>query len=134
MTSNRPYLLRALNQWIIDNAMTPYLVVDGEVEGVSVPESAIQQGKIILNISPEAVRDLQLGDDWVMFSARFGGKAESISVPVNAIVAIYARENGQGMMFTSDGDEPTPPPVDEKKSESRPEKAKDRASHLKVIK
>ena len=105
MTSSRPYLVRAMYQWIVDNGMTPHLLVNAEFEGCTVPTGHINDGKIVLNIAPMAVQGLILGDDEVGFSARFGGKAESIQVPVPAILAVYARENGQGMMF-SDDDQP----------------------------
>lgn len=105
MTSSRPYLVRAMYQWIVDNGMTPHLLVNAESEGCMVPAGHINEGKIVLNIAPMAVQGLTLGDDDVTFSARFGGQAESIQVPVPAILAVYARENGQGMMF-SDDDQP----------------------------
>ena len=102
MTSSRPYLVRAMYQWIVDNGMTPHLLVNAEAEGCMVPAGHINDGKIVLNIAPMAVQGLMLGDDEVTFSARFGGKAEAIMVPVNSILAVYARENGQGMMFSED--------------------------------
>jgi stringent starvation protein B len=102
MTSSRPYLVRAMYQWIVDNGMTPHLLVNAEFEGCAVPAGHINDGKIVLNVAPMAVQGLTLGDDEVSFSARFGGKAESILVPVPAILAVYARENGQGMMFSDD--------------------------------
>ena len=102
MTSSRPYLVRAMYQWIVDNGMTPHLLVNAESEDCMVPAGHISDGKIVLNIAPMAVQGLTLGDDEVTFSARFSGKAESIQVPVTAILAVYARENGQGMMFSED--------------------------------
>ena len=102
MTSSRPYLVRAMYQWIVDNGMTPHLLVNAEHENCMVPAGHINDGKIVLNIAPMAVQGLTLGDDEVIFSARFSGKAESILVPVPAILAVYARENGQGMMFSDD--------------------------------
>ena len=105
MTSSRPYLVRAMYQWIVDNGMTPHLLVNAESQDCMVPTGHISDGKIVLNIAPMAVQGLTLGDDEVSFSARFSGKAESILVPVTAILAVYARENGQGMMF-SDDDQP----------------------------
>lgn len=102
MISSRPYLIRAIYDWIVDNDLTPYLLVDAEQPNVTVPQQYIQDGRIILNISPTAVRSLELGNDWVMFSARFGGKSMEISVPPTAVMAIYAKENGRGMVFTDD--------------------------------
>ncbi len=99
MSSNRPYLIRALYKWITDNNMTPHLLVDATFDGTCVPESNIDDGKIVLNISSGATRDLNLGNEWIMFSGRFDGKPFSVQIPVNAIIAIYARENGQGMIF-----------------------------------
>jgi stringent starvation protein B len=89
-------------QWIVDNGMTPHLLVNAESEDCMVPAGHISDGKIVLNIAPMAVQGLTLGDDEVTFSARFSGKSESILVPVAAILAVYARENGQGMMFSED--------------------------------
>jgi len=102
MTSSRPYLIRAMYQWIVDNGMTPHLLADVSVDGCMVPENYIQDGKIVLNIAPMAISALMLGDEAISFGARFNGVSESISVPINAVTAIYARENGQGMMFTDD--------------------------------
>ena len=102
MTSSRPYLVRAMYQWIVDNGMTPHLLVNADYEHCIVPKGHINDGKIVLNIAPMAVQNLTLGDEEISFSARFGGQAESILVPVPAILAVYARENGQGMMFSDD--------------------------------
>ena len=119
MTSSRPYLVRAMYQWIADNGMTPHLLVDVSVDGVLVPPEHVQNGKIILNIAPMAVSNLVLGDEDVSFSARFSGQSMGIVIPVEAILAVYAKENGQGMMFSEDdgavsssddGDDPEPDP------------------------
>ncbi len=99
MSSNRPYLIRALYDWILDNNMTPQLLVDATFEGIRVPERHVNDGKIVLNITPGAIRDLDIGNEWVLFSARFDGNAFAIQIPINAVAAIYARENGQGMIF-----------------------------------
>ncbi|MDH5611078.1 MAG: ClpXP protease specificity-enhancing factor [Gammaproteobacteria bacterium] len=107
MTSSRPYLIRAMYQWIVDNGVTPHLLADASVDGCLVPDGYIQDSKIVLNIAPMAVSGLMLGDEGISFGARFNGVSESIYVPINAVTAIYARENGQGMMF-SDDDEPSP--------------------------
>lgn len=109
MTSSRPYLIRALYQWIVDNGVTPYILVDALVEGVDVPAQYIQDNKIVLNIAPMAVQGLTLGDDTVSFSARFSGQSVNLVVPTDAVMAIYARENGQGMMFNEEPGSPEPP-------------------------
>lgn len=103
MTSNRPYLVRALYEWITDNNLTPHLLVNAELAGVDVPRQYVHEGRIVLNINPYAVRGLQLGNDRIEFSARFGGVSHLIRIPTAAVLAIYARENGQGMVF---GEEP----------------------------
>lgn len=102
MSPNRPYIIRALYEWITDNRLTPHVLIDSNVEGVEVPERAIQQGKVILNIDPGAVENLDLGNDWLNFNTRFAGVRESVRLPVEAVIAVYARENGQGMMFAQD--------------------------------
>ena len=108
MTPNRPYLLRALYDWIGDNDMTPHILVDAGKPGVDVPDQAVQKGKVILNIDEAAVRDLHLGNEWLTFSARFSGRSFNVTVPVEAVVAIYSKENGQGMMFAQEDDPETP--------------------------
>lgn len=112
MSSSRPYLIRALYEWIVDNDMTPYIVVDAAAEGLVVPAQYIQDGQIVLNISPRAVDKLQLTNTHIAFSARFGGAALNVSVPPKAVLAIYARENGEGMMFREGGDDGGPPAPD----------------------
>lgn len=109
MNSSRPYLVRAIYQWIIDNNATPHLLIDAEVESVVVPEEFIQNGKVILNIGPMAVQSLSLGNDEITFTARFNGVSRDIYCPTNAVLAIYAKENGQGMAF-SDYDDKSPDP------------------------
>lgn len=111
MTSNRPYLIRALYEWLVDNDLTPYLLVDANRDSVHVPTRHVEEGRIVLNVSPSAVRDLNLGNDLVSFEARFGGTAFAISLPPDAVLGVYARENGKGMLFPDEGvDEPEPPP------------------------
>ena len=102
MTSNRPYLIRALNEWILDNQLTPFLLVDASVKGVEVPEQHIKDGKIILNILPSAVQEIAFENEWIYFSARFGGQPFMINIPISAVLAIYAKENGRGMMFAEE--------------------------------
>jgi stringent starvation protein B len=110
VNSSRPYLLRALYEWIVDNDCTPHVIVDAERPGVDVPQEYIKDGQIVLNLSPTAVIELQLGDEAVSFNGRFGGRPVDIYIPVAAILGIYARENGQGMAF--DPEETGDGPVD----------------------
>jgi stringent starvation protein B len=108
--SSRPYLIRAIYDWISESGLTPYLLVNAEASDVTVPSQYIQDGKIILNISSNAVRSLELTNDWVMFSARFSGVSMEVSVPPSTVLAIYAKENGRGMVFSDDDEEgPNPP-------------------------
>ena len=111
MNSYRPYLIRALHEWICDNGLTPHLLVDAEAPGVSVPPSAVQDGRVVLNVAPRAVMGFSIDQDFVHFSARFGGVSHDIWVPIDAVLAIYARENGQGMMIPEDP-LATPEPAD----------------------
>lgn len=97
MTSQRPYLLRAIYEWIADNGMTPHVLVNARSAGVRVPPHTIKDGQVVLNIADRAVSRLEMGDDAIRFSARFGGVSQSVVVPLTAIIAIYARETGQGM-------------------------------------
>jgi stringent starvation protein B len=105
MTSNKPYLIRAFYEWIVDNNLTPYLVVNASVQGCKVPTQHIQNGQIVLNILPSAVGNMLMGNDVITFNARFGGKPFALTVPVKAVLAIYARENGAGTMFDAEDDE-----------------------------
>ncbi len=130
MTPNKPYLLRALYEWILDNGLTPHLIVDVHDENVVAPRQAMQDGKLVLNISPSATRGLELGNDSVSFQARFSGTPFDIWLPIDAVLAIYARENGQGMMFARETpEEYTSKPDDEA---GKPEKPA--GPHLKLIK
>ncbi|OED51039.1 ClpXP protease specificity-enhancing factor [Endozoicomonas sp. (ex Bugula neritina AB1)] len=108
MTSSRPYIARSLYEWILDNDCTPYILVDAERPGAEVPREYVRDGQIVLNISPTAVRALVIDNDAVTFDGRFGGEALTITVPIDALMAIYARENGQGMVFevASEADAP----------------------------
>lgn len=117
MTSSRPYLIRALHEWICDNDHTPYVVVDVLVTGVEVPEAYVTDGQIVLNISPNAVKGLVISNDSVYFNARFGGMPMDIYVPTAAVMAIYAKETGQGMSFGTEPD--VPPPTRSAKSEQQ---------------
>lgn len=99
MTPRRPYMLRAFYDWLVDNDLTPHLVVAATLPGVRVPDEFVQDGQIILNIAPRAVGNLELGNEAITFNARFGGRPHSVIVPLYAVQAIYARENGAGTMF-----------------------------------
>lgn len=99
LTPRRPYLLRAFYEWLLDNQLTPHLVVDVTLPDVRVPMEYARDGQIVLNIAPRAVGNLELSNDEVRFSARFGGVPRQVSVPLAAVLAIYARENGAGTMF-----------------------------------
>ncbi len=137
MLSSRPYLLRALYEWISDSAMTPHLLVNAQYPGVEVPSEYVQDGRIVLNVSHSAVQHLLMDNEWVSFSARFGGVSRAIRIPMSAVMAIYARENGQGMAFgsqpgDSDGDAPVSPPSSPEE-QSKGEAKKSRPT-LKVVK
>ena len=97
MSSQRPYLLRALYEWIADNGMTPHVLVDARMPGVRVPAHAVKDGRIVLNIAERAVAKLELGNDSIRFTARFAGVSQAVMVPLEAVIAIYSRETGQGM-------------------------------------
>jgi stringent starvation protein B len=99
LSPRRPYLLRAFYEWLLDNQLTPHLVVDVTLPGVLVPMEYARDGQIVLNIAPRAVGNLELANDEVRFNARFGGVPRQVSVPLAAVLAIYARENGAGTMF-----------------------------------
>jgi stringent starvation protein B len=131
MSSNRPYLLRALYEWIGDNQMTPHLLVDAGRDGVQVPSSAVKEGRVVLNVAARAVSQLDLGNREIRFLARFGGVSQTVIVPVSAVLAIYAQETGQGMMLPDDTaalapdapDDPPEPPSEGKKG-----------GHLRIVK
>jgi stringent starvation protein B len=110
LRSRRPYLLRAMHEWISDCQQTPHLVVDASIQGVEVPRQYVQNGKIILNVSNNATSGLVLGNDFVRFRARFGSATWDVAVPIAAVLGVYARETGQGMIFSeADGPAPEPP-------------------------
>ncbi len=110
MTSTRPYLIRAFYDWIVDNACTPHIVVNATIPKVDVPLDYVDGGQIVLNISLSAVQGLTLGNQAIDFKARFGGMIRNVHAPISSIMAIYAKENGRGMVFTEeDADLPLPP-------------------------
>lgn len=127
MTSNRPYLIRGLYEWIVDNGLTPHIVADATADHVQVPMQAVKAGKVVLNIAAGAVRNLELGNDYILFHTRFTGKQHSITLPVDAVLAVHARENGQGMLFPQDESPTSPGGADNAQGDKgRP--------HLKVVK
>lgn len=99
MTSTKPYLVRAIYEWILDNAMTPHLVIDANYPGSDVPREFVEDGRLVLNLSPGAVRGLVIGNEQVELSARFGGVARNILFPTESVLGIFARENREGMVF-----------------------------------
>jgi stringent starvation protein B len=125
MTSTRPYLIRAVHEWIVDNGLTPYIVVDAQVQGTEVPSQYVKEGRIVLNLNPTAVQALVMGNEWISFRARFSGKVMGVHLPVRAVLAIYAKENGQGMSFSQEASEedtssPPPPPSPPPRPSGRP--------------
>ncbi len=112
MSSSRPYMIRALYEWILDNSCTPYVLVSAKGSGVQVPLEHVKDGQIILNISPSAVQNFLINNDALEFSGRFSGVPTRVFVPIPAIVGIYAKENGQGMFFEFEETSPEPPTVD----------------------
>jgi stringent starvation protein B len=135
MTKKRPYLLRAMHEWILDNDMTPHIVVDATHKGLVAPAGHAVDGKLILNISPTATRGLVLGNDIVSFEARFSGVSQRVEVPVDAVLGIYSRENGHGMIFS---EEEAPPPGPDKPAgpdkPSGPSGGESKRPALKVVK
>ena len=133
MTSNRPYLIRALYDWILDNNMTPHLLVDTSRSPTVVPTQFVQDGKIGLDVSPSAVRQLVIGNDEIVFNARFSGRPMDVMVPIAAVMGIYARENGHGMLFPEDeAEEGASPPAEEDPTPpSQPKRGK---PNLRVVK
>jgi stringent starvation protein B len=110
MTSQRPYLVRAFYEWILDNKCTPYILVNAYESGVEVPQDFVKDGQIVLNISPVAVQGLLIANEGLEFNGRFGGIPTRVRVPIIAVMGIYAKENGQGMIFELGGDHPRPQP------------------------
>ena len=121
MTSLKPYLIRAIYDWVVDNHMTPYLLVNAEAKEAVVPSQFVQEGKIVLNLRPEAIQALHLGDDRIEFNARFGGAPMHVMFPVAAVLAVYAKENGKGMVFDEEenSDDDVPPSPDMAKDKPR---------------
>ncbi len=129
MTPQKPYLIRAIYQWLLDNQNTPYLLVNTTFDGVQVPLEYINDGKIILNIEPGAVNNFHADNEWISFSARFSGKSMELFIPIIAVLAIYGKENNEGMFFTEEESSPSPstPPI-------KPAPPKKNRPGLKVVK
>ena len=127
--SKRPYLIRAMHEWMADNGHTPHIVIDASIDGVTVPTEHVKDGKIILNISHSAAHNLKLSNAGVSFRARFSGVPFDVWVPVSSVMGIYAKETGQGMIFSQGSEQPEPPdePTDQVK-------AKGSRAHLKIVK
>jgi stringent starvation protein B len=130
MTSNKPYMIRAIHEWIIDNDCTPYIVFMADYPGVQVPQNFVSDGQITLNIAPTAVRDLLITNDEVSFNARFGGIPTDIVGPIGSVAAVFSKENGQGMGFEVEFPEPEETP----ESEVPSEKTETKRPSLKVVK
>lgn len=132
----RPYLLRAMQAWITDNGQTPHVVVDAAVAGVNVPERFVRDGKIVLNVSPTAVTGLEIGNEVLSFEARFSGAPYRVLVPLRAVLGIYARETGRGMIFSdedADSSPDEPPPASGGEGAPTPARGAGKA-RLKVVK
>ena len=131
MSSSRPYLIRSLYEWILDNDCTPYILVNALGDDVEVPREHVKDGQIILNISPTAVQSLDIDNDAMQFKGRFAGIPFQVFVPIEAVLGIYARENGQGMFFETEGSEPQPPKPEKSTEDQRPKPGK---PSLRVVK
>jgi stringent starvation protein B len=109
LPSRRPYLLRAMHEWMGDAMFTPHLIVDANMPGVEVPQAFVKDGRIVLNTSLDATQGLQLANEWIEFNARFSGVVHHVRIPMTAVLGIYARETGEGMVF-NENEPGTPPP------------------------
>lgn len=134
MTSSRPYLMRAFYDWIVDNGCTPYVVVNANRDDVQVPRTYVKDGQIVLNVSPSAVMAFRLDNAAMEFNARFGGVPMQVHVPMSAVLGIYARENGQGMIFEPEENTPELPPTDGMQSDSSAKTKKPGKPGLKIVK
>jgi stringent starvation protein B len=130
--SRRPYLLRAMHEWMGEAGFTPHLIVDATRPDVSVPAAFVKEGKIVLNVSPNATQRLQLQNEWIEFEARFGGVVHHVRVPVSAVLGIYARETGEGMVFNDQ--EPEAPPPGEAATPRATPAGESRRAQLKLVK
>ena len=124
----RPYLLRAMHEWVSDSQHTPHVIIDADRPGVAVPRPFVKDGKIVLNLRLTATQNLSLGNEWIEFGARFAGVVHFIRVPIAAVLGIYARETGEGMVFSDQDLGPEPPPQPSAEEDGT------RRSHLKLVK
>lgn len=136
MTSNKPYLIRALYEWLVDNDATPHILVDTSFEGVMIPSSIAKDGQVVLNVATRAVQNLEMQNTHVAFSARFGGVSQNIYIPIQAVLAIYSMEDGEGMMFAEEvvsasAKKPAKIPAEKKTKPAKPSKGK---PGLKIVK
>ncbi len=129
MTPSKPYLIRGLYEWLLDNDATPYVLVDTSSEAVEIPKGIASDGKVVLNLSPGAIQNLEMTNEYLSFSARFSGVAQNVYCPILSILAIYAKENGEGMMFAEDN-LPEEPTADDKPATAK----KSKRPGLKVVK
>ncbi|MGP5064517.1 ClpXP protease specificity-enhancing factor [Psychrobacter celer] len=135
LTPTRPYMVRALYQWIEDNALTPYLMVDATAKNVQVPTEHMQDGRIVLNIASRATGNMRIDNDYIQFSARFGGVSQEIWVPLTAVMGIYAKENSQGMFFDpNEYDNYVPEEQHTTPKADKPKPKRDNKAGLKVLK
>ena len=136
MSPSRPYVMRALYEWILDNDCTPYILVDADQTGVDVPKQYVKDGQIVLNVSPAAVVELRIENEAVFFNGRFGGVPVDVYVPMHAVMGIYARENGQGMVFDGEDLPPPEPPSPDGSGggDGGAEKSGEKRPALKVVK
>jgi stringent starvation protein B len=135
MISTKPYLIRAIREWASDNNLTPQILVDATAEGVRVPQGYVSEGQIVLNIGDQAVEMLEMGNDFLCFAARFNGRPHNIDVPVESVLAIFARENGQGIFFKDPEGSPDPGQKDEHRDGGEEgESTKPVRPNLKVVK
>jgi stringent starvation protein B len=133
LTPTRPYLARAIYAWICDNQLTPYLLVDATINHVQVPQQYIKDGQIVLNVAPHAVSQFQIENDAIYFSARFGGVAQDLYVPMSAVLGIYSRENGQGLFFDPQEYQDTTLAEDAASEEAAPEQGDKKKPSLRVL-
>ncbi len=131
MTSVKPYFIKALHEWITDNGLTPLVVVDATYPGVRVPEHVVEDGKVALNVSFDATQNLQMDDEILSLNARFSGKSHTVIIPMESITAIYARENGKGMMFDIEKEDFFDDEEDD--SDAQKESIKKNKPHLKLV-
>jgi len=134
MPAIKPYLVRAIHQWAVDAGYTPHILVNAKLDGVQVPSAYVKDDQITLNIHPQAVRGLELGDESVVFFARFSGKEVGLDVPLKAVSAIFAKENGQGMTFPDEAYDQKGLPEDQQDTTSEKKEKNKKRPSLKVIK